>query len=55
MKVVGADWSEHGVGGGAKLAGGGCAAKASIPAHSSPVPFKSHKQIPLLLYKPVLS
>lgn len=42
---------------GAKLIGGGCAAKASIPAHSSPVPLasKSHKQIPLLLYKPVSS
>lgn len=58
MKVVGADCSERGGGGGgAKLTGGGCAAKASIPSHSSPVPLasKSHKQILLLLYKPVLS
>lgn len=56
VKVVGADCSEHG-GGGAKLTGGDCAAKASIPSHSSPVPLasKSHKQILLLLYKPVLS
>lgn len=42
---VEADCSEHG-GGSAKLTGGGCATKASIPSHSSPVPLasKSHKK-----------